>query len=211
MLLSSKFTTVAILWAYHCARAASLPPDDQLLGTNGLAGEKSIDVTSKTLRAVLPATSAQGGSSATSLISTVIPHMPATLPQTSVLSESETTLELTGFYVVAQYSDTACLSVLFSESKKLNYCTDNKDKTYTIYTASATEISGTIYSDPACTASIATAVLTKYNDACNSKVRIFVSDTGVLQSSTFMESFRLVVFFFISAFEYHYDFSITTH
>ena len=130
---------------------------------------------------------------------------------TVFVTSAPTTPLLTGYYVKANYGDADCQSVLFTESFLLNFCTTNSDGTYIIYTASATEISGTIYFDAACTASIATAVPTKYNDACNSKVRIFVSDTGVLQSSTFMESFRLVVFFFISAFEYHYDFSITTH
>ena len=202
MLLLSNFAIVAFLTAVRSAHAASLPQDEQLQGTHDLTVERSKDITSKSLRAVLPATAAEGDRSSNSLISRAIPRVLPTLLRTS--SESEITSTITGYFVVAQYSDTACLSVLNSESKKLNYCTNNpQDNTYIIYTASATEVSGTKYSDPACTSPLGTAVISKYSDACNFQVRIFVSDTGIPRSSTFMESLRLVVLFFLFISEYH--------
>lgn len=117
----------------------------------------------------------------------------ASHPSVSPLSPA---MPLTGYYVVAQYSDAACLSVLYSESKKLNYCTfnDDKDWTYTLYTASASNFVKTKYSDEACTVVIGSTKVS-YSDECNGKVRTFVSDTGLPQSSTLMLSYRCVILF----------------
>ena len=115
----------------------------------------------------------------------------ASYPSASPLAP---TTPLTGYFVVAQYSDAACSSVLYSESKKLNYCTYNSDKTYSVYTATASNFVGTKYSDAACSAALGSTTLS-YSDVCNGKVRAFVSDTGIPQSSTFIQSYRFVIIF----------------
>ena len=128
----------------------------------------------------------------------VNPSISPTLALTSYSSASPLapTTPLTGYFVVAQYSDAACLSVLYSESKKLNYCTNNLDNpnTYTMYTATASTFVGTKYSDAACSAALGSKPLS-YSGGCNSKVRAFVSDTGIPQSSTFIQSLRCVTVF----------------
>ena len=114
-------------------------------------------------------------------------------PTVSVTS-SPTALPLTGYYVRANYNDAACQSILFSESFRLNSCNRNDDKTYTIYTATASTESETRYTDSSCSKVLTPTITTSLSlsGACDGKERKTVSVSGVPESSTSMGSLRCV-------------------
>jgi hypothetical protein len=97
--------------------------------------------------------------------------VPAPIPATAPVAAGSL---LTGYYISASYSDTACQSLRYSNSVQLNTCVANSDSTYSIFTATSTDITKTTYSNSACTTTV--KVLTDtYANTCSMSSKNYVS------------------------------------
>lgn len=118
------------------------------------------------------------------------------------------TAALSGYYVTAQYSDSKCTTLTYAVSHPLNSCNEYESKSgesgYVKFTATASAIARTEYSDSLCTAAVSELGPTylDYTGTCvdSSEAPVYIASSlasvnsnGVPASSLTMASIRLVL------------------
>ena len=115
------------------------------------------------------------------------------------------TAALSGYYVTARYSEDRCTKITSAVSYPLNSCNNDADGLggYVKYTATASTIARTEYSDLSCTTAVSTPlpIYIDYSATCKSilsymyvpsNTLISINSNGVPPSSLTMASIRLV-------------------
>jgi hypothetical protein len=107
------------------------------------------------------------------------------------LQDSKT--PLTGFFVTARYSDTACTIGVFATATLLNTCIKDADGGYSMLTATETTYSYTYYTDKQCATVKSKNVVDSYSSKCSSSTLMFVGKNSIPPSPTAIASLRLVI------------------
>lgn len=106
------------------------------------------------------------------------------------LQDSET--PLTGFFVIARYSNSACTTGVFALATLLNTCIRDGDSGYSKLTATETTYYYTYYADKQCATVTSTNVVDSYSSKCSSSTVMFVSKNSIPPSPTAVASLRYV-------------------
>jgi hypothetical protein len=117
---------------------------------------------------------------------------PAAMPvKTPVAAPVAAGSPLTGYFISAAYSDTACSVLIQSIAFRLNTCTMNSDKTSRIYNATSAEIFTMEYTDSNCKSS---PVISRksYTGLCSGSSRIYASALSTVSSTAPSVAFRSV-------------------
>jgi hypothetical protein len=117
---------------------------------------------------------------------------PAAMPvKTPVAAPVAAGSPLTGYFISAAYSDTACSVLIQSIAFRLNTCTMNSDKTSSIYNATSAEIFTMEYTDSNCKSS---PVISRksYTGLCSGSSRIYASALSTVSSTAPSVAFRSV-------------------
>jgi hypothetical protein len=109
-------------------------------------------------------------------------------PFAGSVSKAATTIELQetfldGYVVTANYVDSGCSALSSATSYLLNNCYKESGK-YSRYTATATTIILSTYSDAKCQTLVSAASPESYQDTCDSSVKRYVSKTREVPSVT---------------------------
>ena len=106
------------------------------------------------------------------------------------LQDSKT--PLTGFFVTARYSDSACTIGVFAIATLLNTCIKDGDSSYSKLTATETTYYYTHYADKQCATVTSTNVVDSYSNKCASSTLMFVRTNSIPPSPTAVVSLRCV-------------------
>ena len=137
------------------------------------------------------------------------------------------TLQLSGYFVRAQYSDTSCTTITSAVSYPLNVCSYHPEGVgdFVKYTATAYAIATTMYSDSLCMTAVSTfgSTYTDYTGTCvgdsetsKSSSISSVNSNGVPPSSLPMASIRSVPIISLSCVmagqpAYHFRYQLHIH
>lgn len=109
-------------------------------------------------------------------------------PLLESVSQKTSTIDLqdsviSGYVVTATYVDSGCTALGSADSYLLNTCFKESGK-YTMYTATATSILTSTYSDAKCQTVVSSLPSVPYSDACSQMAKKYISKTTTVPSVT---------------------------